>query len=823
MQVTDVRDHITHAVIGGGQTIDFGISSSAEFFNILSSTLYTDQKLAVIREVLCNAWDAHIEAGCTDLPVRVVIDDTNITVRDFGKGIHHDLIGPIYGMYGESTKKNDGRQTGGFGLGCKAPFAYTEHFEVISHHMGTKVVYAMSRSSAQANGKPGITPIVSMPTTETGLEVVIPLVQLSDKSRFLELIREITFNGDMNVNLNGEKLDTINFPVDSNYLIVNAFKDTNQINVLYGNVIYPVPNHESINDLRQRVSDTLNSTVSENYRSVSIIFRAPSHSISVTPSRESLSMQAHTCTALRTLFENYLNELATNLKSEQYKLNVEYVTNNCVVKGFDLLTERSGSAIPKATGKGNKLHITNIREYAQKNLELYYPTDVAYRKYDLTNRITALVGMNQVDKPLALSFLKEMKHTSWDKPTVSQSYWNRDNFTYTPWFHKKILKPLATKMLSNPVLDINRLFVSDGYAVSSVEGSRYNDKLVRANEARFTHLCKLAPYLRKIVVLIPSAMKAIKADEFSDKDGNTVEVNSGFLVYLLPRKQTEAAIVREFFNATGMSIIDTTTVDETEVEVKPKKASKPRKKGWVALSEVYSESFNSWVPHKYTADAAKRIEEPVFYMEMSGRTDSGNVIPMLNKMVFRKLFMQKYGNLGVVVRTKSQAQTLEKLGIPSGMAFLTAKVCDYISQSDAIKSAFKFDLERVKKATGNEYTYNTDTYQSIMRSKFLRERFNVVDTRTAEDMEMQSLYGEILDTCATRALPTDTQKQLTDLTQMLNALPVSTSAKALLKRTLDSQFLRFIDFSGLTKLAERETDPVKQQKIYNVLLPLLNL
>ena len=43
MQVTHTDDHITHAVIGGGQTIDFGISNNAEFFHILSSTLHTNQ------------------------------------------------------------------------------------------------------------------------------------------------------------------------------------------------------------------------------------------------------------------------------------------------------------------------------------------------------------------------------------------------------------------------------------------------------------------------------------------------------------------------------------------------------------------------------------------------------------------------------------------------------------------------------------------------------------------------------------------------------------------------------------------------------------
>ena len=55
MLVTDEQSHVTDAVIGGGQTMYFGISNNAEFFQILSSSLYSDQILAVVREVLCNA------------------------------------------------------------------------------------------------------------------------------------------------------------------------------------------------------------------------------------------------------------------------------------------------------------------------------------------------------------------------------------------------------------------------------------------------------------------------------------------------------------------------------------------------------------------------------------------------------------------------------------------------------------------------------------------------------------------------------------------------------------------------------------------------
>ena len=140
MQVSNVQDHVTHAVIGGKATIEFGISSSAEFFHILSSTLYSDQLLAVVREVMCNAWDAHIHAERTSTPIKVTVSDTEFKVEDSGFGIPHGDIGLIYGTYGNSTKKNDGQQTGGFGLGCKAPFAYTDHFEVQSSNDGVRTI-----------------------------------------------------------------------------------------------------------------------------------------------------------------------------------------------------------------------------------------------------------------------------------------------------------------------------------------------------------------------------------------------------------------------------------------------------------------------------------------------------------------------------------------------------------------------------------------------------------------------------------------------------------------------------------------------------------
>lgn len=280
MQVTQQNEFITHAVIGGKQSIEFGISNSAEFFNILSSTLYKDQILAVVREVLCNAWDAHIEAGCTDRPVQVTLDSDKFTIKDFGKGIHHDDMGLIYGTYGNSTKKNDGKQTGGFGLGCKAPFAYTDHFEVTSCHAGTKTIYNLSKSSAQAQGKPGIIPIASFPSDESGLTVSIR-IKPTDRNRFSDLIKRIVHNGDMNMTLNGEQLDVLGFDTSKgNYLVLlsgNTLDNETRIMVRYGNVIYPIDNAKEIQQQYGRIVAYLNS-LNKSYRNYQIIFQAPPHS-----------------------------------------------------------------------------------------------------------------------------------------------------------------------------------------------------------------------------------------------------------------------------------------------------------------------------------------------------------------------------------------------------------------------------------------------------------------------------------------------------------------------------------------------------------------
>lgn len=127
----------THVKGTGGITeqTNFTIRSTAQAFQILSSGLYKDKIGAVIREIACNAYDAHVAAGTPQLPIEVKIPnalDNQFHVKDWGPGMTHEEIMTLYSSYFGSTKSDSNDYTGAFGLGSKSPFSYTDSFFVTS-------------------------------------------------------------------------------------------------------------------------------------------------------------------------------------------------------------------------------------------------------------------------------------------------------------------------------------------------------------------------------------------------------------------------------------------------------------------------------------------------------------------------------------------------------------------------------------------------------------------------------------------------------------------------------------------------------------------
>lgn len=129
----------------------FTIKSSAKAFAILSSGLYSNKYVAIIRELSCNAIDSHKEAGKTDVPFRIHLPnrlEPELSIQDYGVGLDNEGVMNVYTTYFESTKTDSNDYIGALGLGSKSPFSYTNNFTVTAIQDGVQRSYACHLNAA---------------------------------------------------------------------------------------------------------------------------------------------------------------------------------------------------------------------------------------------------------------------------------------------------------------------------------------------------------------------------------------------------------------------------------------------------------------------------------------------------------------------------------------------------------------------------------------------------------------------------------------------------------------------------------------------------
>lgn len=128
-------DAITVERSGKFQTQNFDIGNKRIILEILRGKMYSNPIQTICQEIMSNARDAHREVGKHNLPIVVKLPNTldpSFYIKDFGPGITPERMADVFIKYGESTKRDDNIQSGGFGLGAKSPFSYTDTFSVIS-------------------------------------------------------------------------------------------------------------------------------------------------------------------------------------------------------------------------------------------------------------------------------------------------------------------------------------------------------------------------------------------------------------------------------------------------------------------------------------------------------------------------------------------------------------------------------------------------------------------------------------------------------------------------------------------------------------------
>lgn len=337
---TDTFQPTEHLIGQQNQTLSFGVSNDPALMAMLSTGLYTHPHRTMIQELLFNAWDAHKMNGNIDKPIDVYVNETSgLIVRDYGPGIEpgegDSNIHGTYCIYGYSSKRKDKNMTGGFGLGTKAPFAYTESFTVTSFWGGTKNVYLIRRVTEDQGGRPGFTPLMKVPSDEHGLLVVIPLKK-GDQDKTRMVIRDLVYMSGLKVNLHYEddpveELQGYSMTPGEFYIAEEKdiqaagipSHDRKRIFAVYGGVRYEIPRDDFYDQDLNFVCNILKDN-----QKLFIGF-AP-NSLTPTPNREALNLNEKTKEAIKESLEVFFerfNQVVGPLGKVYIQMGVSWIHN----------------------------------------------------------------------------------------------------------------------------------------------------------------------------------------------------------------------------------------------------------------------------------------------------------------------------------------------------------------------------------------------------------------------------------------------------------------------------------------------------------------
>jgi len=167
----------------------FGIKDMALVMQILTK-MYSNPKQTITQEYISNARDANREVRSVR-PIEITAPgrfNATMIIRDFGPGLSPQRIKDVFLFYGSSTKRNTNTQTGGFGIGGKSAWAYTESFTISTWFEGTKRIYVAHKSNGNGN-LDLISEEQSTEPTGTAIEIAVnPLDILSFKAAILRTV-----------------------------------------------------------------------------------------------------------------------------------------------------------------------------------------------------------------------------------------------------------------------------------------------------------------------------------------------------------------------------------------------------------------------------------------------------------------------------------------------------------------------------------------------------------------------------------------------------------------------------------------------------------
>lgn len=280
---------------GGSSQSNFSIAMNGKAFRVLSDTLYANKLGSIVRELSCNAYDAHVMAGKTDIPFVLHLPDAFepwFSVQDQGVGLSPEDVSSVFTVYFQSTKEQSNDVIGAFGLGSKTPFSYTDQFTVTSVKDGTRTIY---NAFINEQGIPNIIEMFSEETTEgNGVEIKLS-VKREDYFRFnSEVIAQLQYFKVKPVLLNTTNsfANTVDSLFDTCSICIEKYNTgsyNKRVVALQGNVGYTL----DLNQLRDKI-DSNNYLLLTRLARHKVILKFNIGEIGVTASREGVEYTATT-------------------------------------------------------------------------------------------------------------------------------------------------------------------------------------------------------------------------------------------------------------------------------------------------------------------------------------------------------------------------------------------------------------------------------------------------------------------------------------------------------------------------------------------------
>lgn len=287
-------------------------------FQLFTKNVYSNPIGTVVREITSNCFDSHIEAGVDNTPVLIKKThdkqtDTNyISFIDYGVGMSPDRVENVYGVYFESTKRENNNEIGGFGIGGKTPLAYKRYtgegegeydnsFFVITNYDGIKYYYNVYEGVES----PEWTLFHQEETTErNGTEIRIPVLYRDIDKFEDELIRQLYyFEGIVFEGFSDKIKNDYQIVRGKNFLYRGDDVDS-RMHVCLGKVYYPIDfNVLGLNSYDYQIP---------------VAIDVPIGKINVTVSRESLDYSEKTIQYMKKRIEEVLDELKSML-AKQYE------------------------------------------------------------------------------------------------------------------------------------------------------------------------------------------------------------------------------------------------------------------------------------------------------------------------------------------------------------------------------------------------------------------------------------------------------------------------------------------------------------------------